>query len=194
MGKLKGRQRARKKKKSHDKNSPQVSVSDEPIELKEASSEEKLKEDLAEEKKKYMYLVAEMENFRKQVAKEKTELLKFGQKSTILEVLKVIDIFQKALDMEVNESSWKNFHQGVLMIRGELSKSLSGLGVEEVSVASGEKFNPEIHEAVSTENHDEIAKDHIIKVFCQPYKMHGRVIRPGQVVVSSGTPPSPSSS
>ncbi len=148
---------------------------------------ESLEQQISEEKKNYLYLSADMDNLRKQMTKDREDALRFSKKSMSLEVLKILDILQQALNLKVDQNSWKDFYKGISMTEVELKKTLTSFGLEEKEIKIGEPFDPEVHEAISVENHKEIPKDHIIRIFCKPYEMYGKIVRSGKVVVSKGS-------
>lgn len=133
-------------------------------------------------KNEYLYLRAEFENFKKQVIKERSDLRKYGSERLVSDLLNVLDIFETALATEVNSDSIANFRKGIEMTSNELKSVLQRHGVSEVP-SKGLPFDPAIHEALSSEESD-VAPGTITQVFKKPYKLHDRVVRPGQVVVA----------
>lgn len=133
-------------------------------------------------KNDFLYLRAEFENYKKQVAKERSDLRKYGAERLIVDLLGVLDIFELALSTEVTPENVANFRKGVEMTANELKNVLQRHGVTEVS--ENQKFDPAVHEALSSEETNEVPPGTILKVFKKPYKLHDRLIRPGQVIVA----------
>jgi molecular chaperone GrpE len=142
-----------------------------------------LKAEVEKFKKDYLYLLAEFENHKKHMIKERSELRKFGAERLIVDLLGVLDIFDTALGSEMTAENIGNFRKGIEMTASELRSVLQRHGVEEIP-AEGKPFDPAIHEALSSEETDSVAIGHITRVFKKPFKLHDRVIRPGQVVVA----------
>ena len=131
----------------------------------------------------FLYLRAEFENYKKQVIKERSDLRKYGSERLIVDILSVLDIFETALATEVTPETLANFRKGIDMTASELRNALQRHGVTEIP-SKGIPFDPAVHEALSSEDTSEVAPGSISKVFKKPYKLHDRVIRPGQVVVA----------
>ena len=158
-----------------------------PPHLESDSSEfEKVKKDLAQTRQNLLYLRAEFENYRKNVTKERTEGIKYGSQPLISALLNVADLFDQALMAELKQDNLKSFKKGMAMIFSEFKNTLQNFGLKEVSLEKGTSFNPREHEALSHKDSQDIPPDHIIEVYRKTYKLYDRVIRPAQVVVSSG--------
>ena len=137
---------------------------------------EKVKNDL-------LYLQAEFENYKRKAIKERSDLIKFGSEHLVRDLLGVLDIFNMALNSEVTAENFEQFHQGVIMTSKELENCLERFGVRKLS-AQGNAFDPSLHEALSSEESNEVEPGHVLRVFKDAYKMHDRIIRPAQVVVA----------
>lgn len=170
----------------------EISVEEEdnvtPIGEGNSSSEdiEKLKAEAEKYKNEYLYLMADFENYKKQAIKERSQLIKFGSERLIVSLLEVMDNLERALQTEVTPDNLDSFVDGVKMTRSELSKVLKSFGVEEVP-SEGVAFDPNVHEALSSQQTEEVPEGHIVSAFKKAYKLHDRVVRPAQVVVA--TPP-----
>ena len=149
----------------------------------ELSAEEKLKEDLNKAQNDYLYLKAEFDNYKRNAIKERSDLIKFGAKNLVNDLLEVIDNFDRALDTEIKDNNWQDFKKGIEITAKELKSSLQKYGVEEIP-CQGEAFDPTQHEALSSEETDQTPAGHIHHVLKKPYKMHDKVIRAAQVVVA----------
>lgn len=147
------------------------------------NSEGALRAEAEKFKGEYLYLRAEFENYKKQVLKERSDLRKYGSERLINDLLNVLDIFETALATEVSAENIANFLKGIEMTAVEMRSVLSRHGVEEIP-AAGQPFDPSVHEALSSEETDEVPSGTITRVFKKPYKLHDRVVRPGQVVVA----------
>jgi molecular chaperone GrpE len=134
-------------------------------------------------KNEYLYLRAEFENFKKQVIKERSDLRKYGAERLVVDLLGVLDIFETALATELTAENMANFRKGIEMTSSELRNVLHRHGVSEIP-AEGQPFDPSIHEALSSEETDQLPPGSVSRVFKKPYKLHDRIVRPGQVVVA----------
>jgi len=134
-------------------------------------------------KKDYLYLAAEFDNYRKHAVKERSDLLKFGSERIVRELLDVMDNFERALSVSIDAQNVESFKDGVKMIHSELQALLLRFGVTESNPA-GEMFDPNQHEALTSEPTLEHRPGIITKVFRKAYKLHDRLIRPAQVVVA----------
>lgn len=158
-----------------------------PINEAQGSDElEKLKAEADKYKNEYLYLMADFENYKKQAIKERSQLIKFGSERLIVSLLEVMDNLERALQTEVTPENLDSFVDGVKMTRAELSKVLKNFGVEEVQ-SEGVAFDPNVHEALSSQQTSDVPEGHIVSAFKKAYKLHDRVVRPAQVVVA--TPP-----
>lgn len=134
-------------------------------------------------KSEYLYLRAEFENFKKQAVKERADLRKYGSERLVADLLNVLDIFETALATELNPENVANFKKGIELTSNELRSVLQRHGVSEVP-SKGAPFDPSVHEALSSHETNEVEPGTITQVFKKPYKLHDRVVRPGQVVVA----------
>jgi molecular chaperone GrpE len=164
----------------------------------EDHKKKKKKEDLPEEVKKeieekdekiksledrILYLQADFENFKKIKIKEKQDTLKFGNETLIKELLPVLDNFELALRHSEETKDYKSIHDGVKLILNEFLKVLEKAGVKPVE-ALGQKFDPNFHEAMFQEEHDDIEPDTVVSELQKGYLLNDRLIRPSRVGVS----------
>ncbi len=148
----------------------------------------KMQADLDKAKNDYLYLLAEFDNFRKNAIKERSEMSKYGSEKFIREFLNVFDNFERALEAPGNGEA-SALREGVQMIATEVRNLLQRFGVEEVK-ADGETFDPSKHEALSSEPRSDVEPGRVIRVFKKAYKLHDKLLRPAQVVVSVAGPDS----
>ena len=145
-------------------------------------SEEATKEEAEEaESERYMRLMAEFQNYKKRVAKEKSDIHAYANEKIIGELLPVLDNFERALDAEGGDI--EAYAKGMQLIFEQLKKALENAGLAEIK-AMDEKFNPNVHNAVMTESVDDKEDGVITKVFQKGYTLKDKVIRPSMVVVN----------
>lgn len=142
----------------------------------------KCQSELAKAKSDYLYLLAEFDNYRKNAIKERSDMTKYGSERFIREFLNVFDNFERALESSANADA-NVVREGVQMIAVEIKNLLQRFGVEEVK-ADGEDFDPSKHEALSSEPRGDIDPGKVVRVFKKAYKLHDKLLRPAQVVVS----------
>lgn len=152
-------------------------------ETKAAQSTDELTEQLAKVRNEFLYLYAEFENYKKNAIKERSDMRKYGSERLVVDILNALDIFDTALALENTPENMAQFRKGIEMTANELKSALQKNGVEEIP-ALGSEFNPSYHEALSSEETADLPPGHVSRVFKKPYKLHDRVVRPGQVVVA----------
>jgi molecular chaperone GrpE len=161
-------------------------VAGEQTESDEVTDDGKLAElqaKLSEAQQSYLYLKADFENYKKQAIKERSKLLKYAGETVLIDLLEILDNFERALEIEVTSENIESFVDGIKMISGELRAAVERHGIKEIP-AKGEKFDPTVHAALSSEPSSEIQPGYITQVFKKPYKLHDKVLRVGQVVVA----------
>lgn len=148
---------------------------------KKQNDKDKLKAELAEQKDKYLRLMAEYDNFRKRTAKEKADTFGDATIKAVTDILPIYDNFERALS---SESSDENFKKGIEMIFRQFGEALKKLGVEEINPI-GQKFNPDIAQAVNQIQDDNLGEDEVAQVFQKGYKLGDKIIRYAMVVVAN---------
>src|SRR4051812_38249844 len=124
---------------------------------------------------------ADFENYRKRVAKEASDALARGKAELARELLPVIDNLERALHSGV--SSDEGLVRGVELVLDELRAKLRNAGVEAFD-PTGERFDPELHEALSTQPAEGIDSGVVLETVEKGYRLNGQVLRPARVVVS----------
>jgi molecular chaperone GrpE len=127
---------------------------------------------------------ADLDNFRKRTARERSESLRFANASLLDELLPVIDNFEWGLQAASSDAG-SPIYQGMAMVQKQLQDFLTSQGVETID-ATGQEFDPNLHEAVSQEPHDDIPENRVICQTRKGYRLHGRLLRPASVTVSRG--------
>ena len=130
-----------------------------------------------------LYQQAEFENFKKLKAKEKQELLRFGNETLVKEMLPVIDNLERAIEHASKTSESKAIVEGVELTLSGLLKVLEKFGVQRVE-AQGKKFDPNLHEAVYEEERKDVAPGTVVGELQKGYIMDGRLLRPAMVSVA----------
>ncbi len=150
--------------------------------LKLQSMKEKYENEVAGWKDKYTRLYAEFDNFRKRTDKEKSQMFELGSKDVIEKLLPVYDNFERALGTVQEEDLEDAFTKGVMGIYKQLQKLFSDLDVQPIE-AEGQKFDPNLHNAVMTDTESDAEEDIITQDLQKGYTFRGSVIRHSMVKV-----------
>ena len=162
-------------------------TADENVENKEETCEEKIAKlelEVQEWKNSYTRKLAEFQNFTKRKETEVSEMKKYASEGIIVKLLENIDNLERAENASAETKNFDALVEGVNMILRNLKYMLSEEGVEEVEASEGVKFNPYEHQAMMTEEKDDLDNDVIVQVFQKGYKLKGKVIRPAMVTVN----------
>ena len=160
------------------------------VEVQEAAAEdkmtieEKLQEELNQEKDKFLRLFAEFENYKKRTAKERIDLFKTAGEKVMVAMLPVLDDFERALTHIEEDKEAEELRKGVLLIYQKLLNTLKQEGLEPIEVNQGDTFDAEDHQAVTQipAPSDDL-KGKIIDVIERGYKLGDKVIRFPKVVI-----------
>ena len=142
----------------------------------------KYEDALAEQKDKYIRLYAEFDNYRKRTEKEKSQTYDFGAREVIEKLLPVVDNFERALGTVDPEDEDDAFTKGVRGIYKQLEKMFEDLDVKAIP-AEGEKFDPNLHNAVMTDTESDAEEDTITPDLMNGYTYKGQVVRHSMVKV-----------
>lgn len=143
---------------------------------------EELREKNLELNDKYLRLFSEFDNYRKRTAKEKIELSKTASESIMIDLLPILDDFERALQTMENKDTDANY-EGVTLIYNKFKRTLEQKGLEEIN-AKDAVFDTDEHEALTNiPVTDENQKGKVIDVIQKGYKLNGKVIRYARVVV-----------
>ncbi|MGA2108119.1 MAG: nucleotide exchange factor GrpE [Syntrophorhabdales bacterium] len=155
---------------------------EEALEELKADLEGKEKE-IEDLKEKLLYHQADFDNFKKLKAKEKQEVLRFGNETLIKELLPVIDNLERAIEHAGKTDEAKAIAEGVALTLNGFLKVLEKFDVSRVE-AKGKKFDPNLHEAVYQEESEQVEPGTVIAEFQKGYMMDGRLLRPSMVSVA----------
>ncbi len=133
------------------------------------------------ESERYMRLMAEFQNYKKRAAKEKTDTLQYANEKIVGDLLPVIDNFERALATETDDL--EGYAKGMQLIFEQFKKALENAGLEEIK-AMDEDFDPNVHNAVMTDNIEDKDDGKITKVLQKGYKLRDKVVRPSMVAVN----------
>ena len=154
-----------------------------------------LREELEDLRDKYLRLSADFDNYRKRLAREKREILDFGNAERLKELLFVLDNIERAIDLSEESVGEKTdfvaFLDGIKLVRTQLVASLGTFGVTGIDASRGADFDPSYHEAVCRERSEDCDSGTIISEMQKGYLLNGRLLRPSMVSVSEGSEEKP---
>ncbi len=148
----------------------------------------KLGDELAAVKEQNIRLLADFDNYRRRMARERTETYQRAAESIYTDLLPVVDNFERALSAA--PAAGDAFADGMRMVYGQLKELLAKGGVEPID-ALGKDFDPAVHEAIAYQPSADVAEGKVFFEHVRGYRMGDHVIRPASVIVSSGAPQSP---
>lgn len=145
---------------------------------------EETKAQLEKEKKEYMFLMAEFDNFRKRTLKEKAEIIKSATERAMKDILPVIDDFERGLAAMKESDDAEALREGIEIIYHKFIKYLEQNGVKEI-LSTDADFDTEYHEAIAmVPLGDEEKKGKVIDTVAKGYTLNDKVIRHAKVAVA----------
>jgi molecular chaperone GrpE len=127
---------------------------------------------------------ADFDNYKKRATRERQDAVNYANEALLTKLLPVLDNFEMAISAAANDgAAAKSLQAGVSMIAGQLRNVLAESGLEEID-ATGKKFDPNLHEAVSEVATKDVPEGHVAQQIRKGYKLRNRLIRPAGVVVA----------
>lgn len=163
--------------KKQDEVVEEVKAEETPLEEAQTPEVTKEEEDL---KTQFLRLSADFQNFRRRSEAEKADIYAYANEKIVLQVLEVIDNFERAMSSAPEDDK---FAEGMTLILKQLEEVLSKNNVIEIE-ALGKAFDPAFHNAVMTEKTEGKEAGEVTKVLQKGYTLNNKVIRPSMVVVS----------
>lgn len=150
----------------------------------ELSVEDKLRAENQELKDKYLRLYSEFENYRRRTAKERLDLIKTASEDVMLDLISVLDDFERALKVESSDA--QALMEGNLLIYNKFIKILENKGLQPMGELIGKEFDAETQEAITMiAAPSEDLKGKVIDVVEKGYTLGDKVIRYAKVVIGS---------
>jgi len=144
---------------------------------------EQLQAELEKEKKEYLFLMADFDNYRKRTLQEKQDLIKNGGQKVLEGILPVVDDIERAIDAIGQGGDLDSLKEGVDLIHNKLISYLKSNNVEPIE-SNGETFDTDLHEAVTIfPAPTEDQKGKVIDTVLKGYKLNDKVLRHAKVVV-----------
>lgn len=165
-------------------------MSDQDIENAEMSEIDKLAKELADEKlkvekekKEYLFLMAEFDNFRKRTLKEKSDIIRNANEQSMKGLLPIVDDFERGLDATKDVDDPNAIREGMEIIYNKLVKYLELNGVKAME-SNGADFDPDMHEAIAmVPVEDQNLKGKVIDTPTKGYTINDKVLRHAKVAV-----------
>ena len=146
---------------------------------------EKAEKEAAEMKARWLRSVADMENYRKRIAREKQDIIRSASAGVIESLLPVLDTMKLGLQAAENHPEAKDVVVGFKMVDDQLKRSLQEQGLEEL-VPDGEVFDPNMHECISHQPSADVDEGKVIQTIRAGYRLNNRLVRAANIIVSSG--------
>jgi len=140
----------------------------------------------AEHWDKLLRATADFENFKKRVAKERSDAARYAAQPMLQSLLTVLDNFEAALAAadQSGDDSLTSLKTGIHMIFQQFKSTLTEFGLEEIN-ARDQVFDPNLHEAVSQQPSPDVPDGHVLQQLRKGYKLHDRLLRPATVIVAT---------
>jgi molecular chaperone GrpE len=132
---------------------------------------------------RWLRAVAELENYKKRMAKEKLDLSKYANEQLIKEILPIVDNLERAIKHSNNQKGSKALDDGVKMTAKQLITVLEKFGIKQIE-ALNEPFDPNFHEAIMQLESQEHEENIVVRELEKGYLLHDRLIRPAKVAIS----------
>jgi molecular chaperone GrpE len=145
---------------------------------------ENLQEQIEEHKDGWLRTRADFDNYKKRVQRDAARSYQDSMTSIVKVFLGAVDDLERALKNEPQGNDLDNWVNGIELIHQKLITQMKNLGVEPLVVNPGDEFDPNIHEAITQEEHEEFKEGQIIDVVQQGYRISDRIIRPAMVRVA----------
>ncbi len=133
---------------------------------------------------KYVRLIADFDNYKKRVAKEKADIMAYGNEELIKEILGVVDNLERAIKHSGSAEDVGSIVEGVKLVHRMFLNSLEKFGVKTINISKGDRFDPRYHQAVEHVVSNEITPGLIISEVLKGYTIKDKLLRPSVVVVA----------
>jgi len=151
--------------------------------LKKRDAEIKqLKKEKEEFRDQYLRKLAEIENLKKRLEREKADYLQYATNELLLELLGVLDNFERALSVAEQGADGKTFREGIELIYRMYQNILFKKGVRPIEIKD-KAFDPNLHHAMATEESDQVKGPEVAEILQKGYMIHDRLLRPSLVKV-----------
>jgi molecular chaperone GrpE len=167
---------------------PPISASPDPASADQSDGEDPmagLQADLDRFRDLALRSQADFENYKKRAAREKEDAIKYANSSLLERLLPIVDNFELGLAAAREEGERSPVFSGMNLVFKQLNDFLADNGLQPID-AVGEKFDPNLHEAIAHEPNEKVPEESVIRQTRRGYRYKDRLLRPASVVVSSG--------
>ncbi len=147
-----------------------------------------LEEENSSLKDQYLRKQADFENFRKRMTKEKADAISYANQQLLQDIIQIVDDFERAIKSSEESRDFDAFHDGVSLIEKQFTSMLERKWGLQRFDSEGEEFDPQKHEAVTTEEVEGEDKSVVLEEYQKGYFLHDRVLRSAKVKVSVPKP------
>lgn len=147
----------------------------------DSEEESPIEKELRQTKEQLMRAEAELDNVQRRAKKQVADARKFANEKILNDLLEVLDSLERALENEQEQEL-----EGVRLTLKKFTEVLEKHGVETIN-PEGDKFDPKLHEAMTTQPSEEAEPNTVLQVLQKGYSLNGRLVRPARVIVSQST-------
>lgn len=145
-----------------------------------------MEQQVDEYKDKHLRLLAQLKNVQERSERDVSNAHKYGSEKLLSDLLPVVDSLVRGLESsQSDDANTQLLREGMQLTLDLLTKTLKKHGVEVIAPQAGDKFNPNLHEAVSVQPNPEVESNAVIRTIMQGYSLNGRVVRAAMVIVAS---------
>jgi molecular chaperone GrpE len=148
-------------------------------------------EEAARSHDRYVREVAETENFRKRMQRDKAEAIRMANEALLRDVMPVLDNLERAVEHAELGGDGRSVVEGVEMVLRMFADVLERHGVSRVDVAPGTPFDPALHEATDVQVSREVPPKTVLRTQEKGYRLFDRLVRPAKVIVAAAPPEKP---
>ena len=127
-----------------------------------------------------------LENFKKRSAKERADVIAYGNEELIKALLNVLDNLERALEHSESQDDPKPLLEGVKLVHKQFLSCLEKFHVQHIDATQGKEFDPRLHQAIERVESEDVEQGHIISEMLKGYTLKDRLLRPALVIVSKG--------
>ena len=163
---------------------PDIPIIEIPMEMP-VESEVDVQKQLDEAEKRALRYQADLDNYRRRVARDSEDRLKYATLPLLTSLLDVVDNLDRALQSASTDNDGESLRAGVEMVAQQLATTLDSANVKRIE-SVGLPFDPNLHEAIQMQSSDTVPQNSITMEVQAGYRLHERVIRPAKVMISTG--------
>ena len=145
---------------------------------------EALRKDFEDQTDQYIRARADFDNYKKRILRDSTRSYQDAMASILKIFLCAADDLERALKNRPTTKELENWFNGIELIHQKLINQMKNQGVEQMEIKPGDAFDPNFHEAITQENHEDFSDGQIIEVVQPGYRISDRIIRPAMVRVA----------